>query len=92
MKIGAVLVTAAALAGIAASGDAADQERCYGVAKAGENEGVDAREAKGSSTVDYQGNAWITVPLGSCVRMALPVQSDGTPRRGAPEPLSRDKP
>lgn len=68
------------------------QERCYGVALAGENEGVDDRRAPGSSAVDYQGNAWIMVPIGECGRRALPVQTDGTPRRGAIQPVERDRP
>jgi uncharacterized membrane protein len=71
---------------------AQDQERCYGVAPAGLNDGIDEREAPGTSTVDYQGNAWMWVPAGTCLTMALPVQPDGTPRRGAPQPLDRDRP
>lgn len=67
-------------------------ERCYGVAPAGENEGLDDREAPGTSTIDYQGNAWITVPDDSCLTRPVPVQTDGTPRRGALEPLDRDRP
>jgi uncharacterized membrane protein len=69
---------------------AAEEERCYGVALAGENDGIDTREAPGSSDVDYQGDAWVMVPAGTCMRTALPVQPDGTPRRGALEPLDRD--
>ena len=42
--------------------------------------------------MDYQGDAWIWVPAGTCLTMALPVQPDGTPRRGAHEPLDRDRP
>jgi hypothetical protein len=32
------------------------------------------------------------VASGSCMTMPLPVQPDGTPRRGALEPLDRDRP
>jgi uncharacterized membrane protein len=84
------LAAAAALALFA--GPAAAAERCYGVALAGQNEGLGAEAAPGGSTVDYQGDAWIMVPDGSCLTMALPVQPDGTPRRGALEPLDRDRP
>ena len=59
---------------------------------AGENDGIGARGAAGSSTVDFQGDAWVMVPAGTCLTMALPVQPDGTPRRGALEPLDRDRP
>jgi uncharacterized membrane protein len=68
------------------------RERCYGVAPAGANDGVGAREAPGSSTVDFQGDAWVLVAQGTCLTMPLPVQPDGTPRRGALEPLERDRP
>ena len=42
--------------------------------------------------MDFQGNAWITVPDGACLTMTPPPQPDGTPRRGALEPLDRDRP
>ena len=53
---------------------AADNEKCYGVAKAGEN---DCKAGKGtscagSSTIDYQGNAWKLVPKGTCTAMQTP--------------------
>jgi uncharacterized membrane protein len=73
-------------------GVASAEERCYGVALAGENQGIGAREAPGSSSVDYQGDAWVMVPDGTCLTRPLPVQPDGTPRRGSPEPLDRDRP
>ena len=68
------------------------QEKCYGVALAGQNEGIGGGGAPGTSTVDFQGDAWVMVPAGTCLTMALPVQPDGTPRRGALEPLDRDRP
>ncbi len=66
------------------------QERCYGVAPAGRNDGIGDREEPGKSRFDYQGNAWMLVPEGTCTRVTLPPQPDGTPRRGALEPLTRD--
>ena len=86
-----VLVAAgfAALAGLAAW--AQQTERCYGVALAGENDGMGTREDPGSSTVDYQGDAWVAVPAGTCATRPLPPQPDGTPRRGALQPLDRDR-
>jgi uncharacterized membrane protein len=90
----AVLAAAVAVGAVAAApvAHAQAQERCYGVALAGENEGIGTREAPGASTVDYQGDAWVTVAQGTCLTMPLPVQPDGTPRRGALEPLDRDLP
>ncbi|HRO10507.1 DUF2282 domain-containing protein [Amaricoccus sp.] len=89
VRIAALVLAAGMTATLAA---AQEQERCYGVALAGENDGIGAESAPGTSTVDYQGDAWILVPAGSCLTMALPVQPDGTPRRGALEPLDRDRP
>ena len=80
---------AAALSALAPAAFA--DERCYGIAPAGKNDGIDDREAPGSSTVDFQGNAWIVVPDGTCLTQPVPVQPDGTPRRGALEPLDRDR-
>lgn len=88
------LGAAAALLALAAAGPATAQaqERCYGVAVAGAADGVGNQEQPGSGTVDYQGDAWIWVPAGTCIRLTAPVQADGTPRRGSLEPLTRDLP
>lgn len=83
------LVTA--LLGVAGPAGAQAREKCYGVAPAGKNDGIDGKEAPGSSKLDYQGNAWIWVAQGRCVTMAPPVAPDGTPRRGALQPLDRDR-
>jgi uncharacterized membrane protein len=85
------VIAGLALAGLAQPAAAAE-ERCYGVARAGQNDGIDGREEPGSATVDWQGNAWTMVPEGSCLTMALPPRQDGTPRRGSFEPLERDRP
>jgi uncharacterized membrane protein len=49
-------------------------EKCYGVSLAGEN-GCAAgpgTTCAGSSTIDYQGNAWTLVPAGTCAEIELP--------------------
>jgi uncharacterized membrane protein len=81
------LATALAAAGAA---HAQSQDRCYGVSLAGKDDGVGDAAKAGASTVDYQGNAWVMVAAGTCLTMPLPPQPDGTPRRGALEPLDRD--
>ncbi|WP_424931137.1 DUF2282 domain-containing protein [Amaricoccus macauensis] len=86
----ALFLAVAFVAGSGAPAPAQSQERCYGVALAGENDGIGDHVAPGESRHDYQGNAWIFVPQGTCTTMVLPVQPDGTPRRGALEPLTRD--
>jgi len=49
----------------------AGMEKCFGVAKAGKNDckAGPGTTCAGSSTVDYQGNAWKLVPIGSCAKM-----------------------
>lgn len=42
-------------------------EKCYGIAKAGLNDcATKGKTSAGSSTVDGDKNAWITVPKGTC--------------------------
>ncbi len=67
----------------------ADMEKCYGVAKAGKNDCAagPGTTCAGTSTVDYQGNAWKLVPKGSCEKIELP---DG--RKGSLTALDRDQP
>lgn len=86
-------LAAALLAALAPAAEAqSHQERCFGVARAGANDGLDGDAKPGSSSRDFQGNAWVFVPAGTCTTLVLPVQPDGTPRRGALEPLDRDRP
>lgn len=79
---------AAAFAASAIPAQAADV-KCYGVSLAGENDCAagPGTTCAGTSTVDYQGNAWTLVPEGTCTSMELP---DG--RMGSLEPLERDLP
>ena len=76
----AALSAASALLGLAAvsapaaadhHGKKADKEKCYGVAKAGQNDCAagPGTSCAGTSKVDYQGNAWKYVEAGSCVKM-----------------------
>jgi uncharacterized membrane protein len=73
---------------------AQDMEKCFGVALAGENDCAagPGTTCAGSSTVDYQGNAWKMVPAGTCLTMELPAAADGTARAGSLEELDRDLP
>ena len=51
-----------------------EQERCYGIALAGENDCAagPGTSCEGTSTVDYQGNAWTYVPEGTCETIETP--------------------
>lgn len=68
---------------------AADKEKCYGVSVAGKNDckAGAGTTCAGTSTVDYQGNAWTLVPKGTCVTMELPED-----RKGSLTELDRDLP
>ena len=90
-SVAAVALTAA-LATVASQTPASaadEQEKCYGISKAGENDCAAGAgtTCAGTSTVDYQGNAWTYVKAGTCKSVELP---DG--REGSLEPLDRDLP
>jgi uncharacterized membrane protein len=50
------------------------EEKCYGVAKAGENDckAGAGTSCAGTSKADYQGDAWKHVAKGTCVTMKTP--------------------
>lgn len=85
---------ASAISGIATSAAADGDVKCYGVSLAGENDCAagPGTTCAGTSTVDYQGNAWTLVPDGTCETMELPAAADGTARMGSLEALERDLP
>ncbi len=68
---------------------AAGKEKCYGVSLAGMNDcaagpGI---TCQGTSTIDFQGNAWTLVPGGTCASIEVPGD-----RSGSLEELDRDLP
>ena len=71
------------------TGAQAAKEKCYGISLAGKNDCAagPGTTCAGTSTVDYQGNAWKAVEAGTCVSMEV----DGG-RMGSLEPLDRDLP
>ncbi|MFW2587709.1 DUF2282 domain-containing protein [Sagittula sp. SSi028] len=90
----AALMGAFAALTTASGAHAAGQEKCFGISLAGEN-GCAAgpgTTCAGTSTVDYQGNAWTLVDAGTCADIELPAMADGTPRMGSLEELDRDLP
>ena len=82
-------VAAALSATLAVPAQAQAKEKCYGVSLAGKNDCAagPGTTCAGSSTVDYQGNAWTLVNSGTCETMELPGD-----RMGSLEPLERDIP
>lgn len=71
-----------------------EMEKCFGVALAGENNCAagPGTTCAGTSTVDYQGNAWTLVDAGSCMNIELPAMADGSMRKGSLSALDRDLP
>ena len=70
------------------------KEKCFGVSLAGKNDCAagPGTSCAGTSTVDYQGNAWTLVEAGTCADIELPAMADGTARMGSLEALERDLP
>ena len=98
----AMLASAVALAvseGVAPMpASASSSERCFGIALAGKNDcgAGSGTTCAGTSTIDYQGNAWSSVPRGDCEKYGV---EEGTPkfvlpgdRRGSLGMLNRDLP
>ena len=67
----------------------AGKEKCYGVSLAGMNDCAagPGTTCQGTSTIDFQGNAWAFVPGGTCASIEVPGG-----RMGSTEPLDRDLP
>ncbi|HSO42568.1 MAG TPA: DUF2282 domain-containing protein [Rhodospirillales bacterium] len=65
------LIAATSLSGAAHAADMAGKEKCYGVALKGQNDckAGAGTSCAGTSTVDYQGNAWKLVDAGSCLKI-----------------------
>jgi len=83
----ALAVAGALFAGLTLAAQTAQaqpkNEKCYGVAKKGDNDckAGPGTSCAGTSTADYQGNAWKHVPAGTCVKMggALEPRQGNTP-------------
>lgn len=98
------LIAASLLAGVVAAVGAAEtasaqaKEKCYGISVAGANDCAagPGTTCAGTSTVDYQGNAWTLVPVGDCEKYGVDEQSARFElpgdRTGSLEELDRDLP
>ena len=85
---------ATALASYATTTIASEKEKCFGVSLAGENDCAagPGTTCAGTASVNYQGNAWSRVNAGTCTKIDLPAQADGTARKGELRALLRDLP
>lgn len=80
---------ATAISGLSTAAHAQSNEKCYGISLAGENDCAagPGTTCAGTSTVDYQGNAWTFAPAGTCETLALEGE-----RTGSLVELDRDLP
>ncbi len=85
---------ATAVAGLATTAHAQANEKCFGISLAGDNDCAagPGTTCAGTSTVDYQGNAWTFVPAGTCEDLTITDAADGVERMGSLEELDRDIP
>ena len=74
LSLGAGVAAGLAVASAATAAEKAPMEKCYGVAKAGQNDCAagPGTSCAGTSTRDYQGNAWKLVKKGSCTAIKTP--------------------
>ena len=85
-------------AGSHAPAQAQDMEKCFGISLAGKNDCAagPGTTCAGTSTVDFQGNAWTLVPAGDCLKYGVEEQNAAFElpgdRQGSLEPLERDLP
>ena len=72
--------TALALAQAPAQAQSADKEKCFGVALKGKNDCAagPGTTCQGTSTMDFQGNAWKFVQSGTCAKIQTPNGGHGT--------------
>lgn len=91
-KIGSIATAAAAIAAAASiaaapAAAAGAKEKCYGVSLAGKNDCAagPGTSCAGTSTVDYQGNAWKYVNKGSCVKQGGTLKA----HKGNKKPVTR---
>ncbi len=88
VTMGALAVALIATAGSVSAADS-KSEKCYGVSLAGKNDCAagPGTSCAGTSTADYQGNAWKHVAKGSCVKMGGSL----APRAGNAAPANHGK-
>ena len=94
LAIAGAVAAALATQFVAPVAHAQAKEKCFGVSLAGKNDCAagPGTTCAGTSTVDYQGNAWTLVDAGTCANIELPAMADGSPRMGSLEALERDLP
>jgi uncharacterized membrane protein len=91
-------VAAALATGGAEPANAQAKEKCFGISLAGQNDCAagPGTTCAGTSTIDYQGNAWSLVPAGDCAKYGVDEETAEyqlpEDRQGSLEALDRDLP
>lgn len=86
-KLTAVAALAAVASMAATPAAAASKEKCFGISLAGKNDCAagPGTSCAGTSTVNYQGNAWKYVAKGTCVKKGGSLKA----RKGNAKPKPR---
>ena len=89
LALAGAVATAVSAVSLSGAAQAQETEKCYGVALKGQNDckAGAGTTCAGTSSVDYQGNAWKAVAKGTCTSMEVPGD-----RMGSLTELDRDLP
>ena len=70
----ALAIVGTAMTTAASAQDKPATEKCYGISLAGKNDckAGAGTSCAGTSHVDFQGNAWKLVPVGTCTKIQTP--------------------
>ncbi|SES89511.1 Uncharacterized membrane protein [Paracoccus homiensis] len=79
-KLATAIAAAITMSGTVAANAKTEMEKCYGVSLAGQNDCAagPGTTCAGTSTTDYQGNAWKLVPAGTCADIETPAGHNGS--------------
>lgn len=95
--LAAALAAGAAVAAVPALADSKSGEKCYGISLKGKNDCAagPGTSCAGTSTVNYQGNAWKHVAAGECAKFGATTDAKSPHylpggRKGSLTPLTRD--
>lgn len=74
LAVAGAFAASVAMVGATSAMAADEMEKCYGIAKKGQNDCAagPGTSCAGTSTVDYQGNAWKLVKKGTCTQVSTP--------------------
>jgi uncharacterized membrane protein len=78
-SLAVALGTALSIVSAPVLAQSAEKEKCYGVALKGKNDckAGAGTSCAGTSKTDYQGNAWMMVPKGTCEKTASKTSPTG---------------